>query len=547
MLVPSLVLLATQALAQTASPPEVVGTLVGPGASPSQPGLHVYGTDLGWTFEHRGDIVMLFGDTWPTASSLCEGEPRNDDTVATLPLVPPASGVPPLTFVTRADAPDEFAPILATRDGESLTMAYGQVPVAGFSDGTRVAAVLGRGEYVRCTPRGGKRKPSCPKKEGLTCTQEVGECLPATLAIPPLCDLATGTGCLPGSTCAPSTTGFCVDPTSSQNDGTTASLRFQIAHDQDIALQDPASPAQFTSVAQLATNKFINVAARTVRCFSGRTCGGDYGPGHGALLLWGRPGFQGLGQREAQLYLMAHRLPIRLDKRGRMELRPSYFAGVDTDGEPRWSRRQHDAVPLALDGAVGGSPHEAQPVVNQLTVAWIGAPVNKWMMLYGGDLADYLLPDPAAQRLGPVPGAIRIRWADHPWGPWTAAEPHLGPGDPAVPGNQWGPGGVLFHDACVDTGTAVCAPSDPTRPPDFFLPGCPSFGAAFDVGRFYAPSIIDPYTRPAGPNAVDVFWNVSTWNPYAVVLMKTRVAAAADAAAPPACARRRKQLRWCES
>lgn len=538
--------LATQAIAQTASRPEVIGTLVGPGASPAQPALRLYGTDLGWTFEHQGRLVMLFGDTWPVADSLCAGEPRNDDTVATLPLEPPP-GVPPLTFVTKRDAPDDFAPILATRGTESLTMAYGQVPVAGFSDGTHVAAVLGRGEYVRCVRRSSRKPPTCPGAQGLMCEPHVGECLPATLAIPPLCDLDSGAGCLPGSTCQPSPTGFCVDPTSSQNDGTSASLRFQIAHRQDVALQDGDSPADFESVAQLDTNKFINVATRTVRCFTGRTCGGDYESGHGALLMWGRPGFQGLGAREAQLYLLAHRLPIRLDRRGRMRFRPLYFAGVDPGGEPRWSRRQSDAAPLALDGVAGGSPHEEQPIVSQMTMSWLGAPVNRWVMIYGGDLADYLLPDPVAQRPGPDPGALRIRFADHPWGPWTPATPLLRPGSPDVVGDPWGPGGVLFHTACVDTATARCAPGDPTRPTDFFLPGCPMIGATFDVGRFYGPNVIDAYTRPAGSTALDVRFNVSTWNPYAVVLMQTRIEAGPQATPPPACPKRdRKQRRWCD-
>ena len=44
---------------------EIVGRLAGPGAQLAQPGLAFYGTDLGWTVEHDGRLVMLFGDTWP--------------------------------------------------------------------------------------------------------------------------------------------------------------------------------------------------------------------------------------------------------------------------------------------------------------------------------------------------------------------------------------------------------------------------------------------------------------------------------------------------
>jgi len=404
--------LVARADAQTAAPPEIVGRLVGPGVAPSPSGLRLYGTDLGWTFEHQGQLVMLFGDTWPTARSLCEGEPRNDDTVATLPLARPA-GVPPLTFVTRSEAPEQFAPMVVLRGAESLPMAYGQVPLAGFSDGTRGLAILGRGQVVRCTRGSPRSAPACARQEGLACTQEVGECLPSVLEVPALCDRATGAGCLPGTTCQPSPAGFCVDPTSSQHDGSPGSLRFAVAHDQEIVVQDPAQASLFHSVARLATNKFINATARTVQCFTGRRCGGNYRSGYGAVLVWGRPLFTGEQGRQAQLYLMAHRLPLRPGRRGR--LRPRYYAGVDASGEPRWTRRQSEAVPLALDGVVGGSPHEEQPIVSQMAISWIGAPVNKWVMLYGGDLADYLLADAANARPGPAPGAIRIRFADHPW------------------------------------------------------------------------------------------------------------------------------------
>jgi hypothetical protein len=140
---------------------------------------------------------------------------------------------------------------------------------------------------------------------------------------------------------------------------------------------------------------------------------------------------------------------------------------------------------------------------------------------------------------------MRIRYADHPWGPWTPPEAHLLPGSPTVVGDPWGPGGVLFHNLCVDAGTDLCAPGDPRRPPDFFLPGCPSFAAAFDIGRFYGPNVIAEYTRAAGDTAADLTWNVSTWNPYGVVLMRSRIDAG-PAAPLPACARRRGSLRWCE-
>lgn len=526
--------------AQTAAPPEIIGVLVGPGATPMPAGVRIYGNDLGWTFEHRGEVQILFGDTWPNARFLCDNVPLNDDSQATLPAALP-SGLPALTFLTRPGAPEELAPIVVLRGSESLSMGFGKVPVAGFSDGVDAFGVFSRSDLVRCDRRTPCGRPSSRPREQMTCTHDLGECVPELLGIPAPCDFGTNAGCLPGQTCEPSPRGFCLDPTSSQNDGSAASRRFTIAHNLEIAVQDASDVTTYRSGVVVPSNKFINVTARTVTRLKENPCENDYHPGHGTLLMWGRPFFTAERGRQAQLYLMTHPLPIRRDERGRMRFRPHYFAGVDpVSGKPRWSRRQTRAMPLALDGIVGGSPREEQPIVDQMAMSWLGDPVNKWVMLYGGDLADYLLQDPANARPGPAPGAVRMRFADHPWGPWSAAEPHLLPGSPSVVGDPYGPGGVLFHTLCRDQGEARCAPTDPTRPPDVFFPGCPSVGATFDNGRFYAPNIIDAYTRPDGAGGVDIFWNVSTWNPYSVVLVKTNIKAATSAQTQPCASLPRK-------
>ncbi len=516
-------LAATPAPARIVATAEVLGPLAGPNATLAQPGLQFYGTDLGWTVEHDGKLLMLFGDTWPYARFLCDTIPTNDDCQATLPLAPP-SGVPPLTFQTRADAPDTVDPILVFRGAESLDMGFIRTPLAAFSDGTDMIGVFGRPEYVPCTRRSARRPPSCRPHEHLTCTQTVGRCVPSRIGLSGLCDVSTGTGCLPGQTCTATTDGLCIDAGSSQNDGTDASTLFTVAATIEIATQDAAAPATYHESATLATNKFINSTVRAVARFKGQLRGNDYGRGTGALLWWGRPGFAAERGRQAQVYLLTHRLPFRQDASGRARFRPKYFAGVNRKtNAPRWTRRESKAVPLALDGIAGGSPQEVLPIPDQMAVSWIGEPLGTWVMIYGGDLADYLLTDPANARPGPAPGALRIRFAEHPWGPWTPPEPLLAPGSPSVAGDPYGPGGVLFHTACQDDGANLCARSDPSRPPDAFLPGCPEFARAIDIGRFYAPNIIDSYTRPDGTGGVDIFWNVSTWNPYSVVFVRTNL------------------------
>ena len=522
-----------------ASPPEIIGRWVGPNVAKVQPDLAFWGTDLGWTVAHQGELQILFGDTDDTFDSVCHGQLHNDDVQGVIPLARPATGVPPLTFLTDPSDPTVLERLVVLRKGESLQMGYGQVPVAAYSDGRNLVAVMGRGGTIACkagitSPVAACRGPredhparsNWLSADGLRCTQTLGECIPAPNGISTPCELATGAGCNPAlsEVCTPTATGLCVDPSSSQNDGTVASALYTTGNEMELTIQDPNHRGRYESVATLRTNKFINPTARTVKRFTGGPSGSDYGPGNGTLLVWGRPGFSGQQGRQSQIYLLAHRLPITREANGRWRFQPRYYAGVHArTNAPIWSREQRKAKPLALDGVVGGSPLEEQPLVNQFTISWIGGSVRKWVMLYGGNIGDYLLLDPAHSRPGDGPGSVRIRFADHPWGPWSPAKPHLLEGSPVVVGTPLGPGGVLFHPMCLDQPSALCAPSDPIRPVDSFLPGCFPFGKTFDNGFFYGAYIIDAYTASDGVGGMDIYWNVSTWNPYGVLFLKTNL------------------------
>ena len=95
-------------------------------------------------------------------------------------------------------------------------------------------------------------------------------------------------------------------------------------------------------------------------------------------------------------------------------------------------------------------------------------------------------------------------------------------------------------------------PSDPTRPVDFVLPGCPAVGALVDTGILYAPNIIDAYTRPDGTGGLDVHWIVSAWNPYLVGMLRTNVkpspagaAVECSASTAPTAVAGTPRFRWC--
>ena len=59
-------------------------------------------------------------------------------------------------------------------------------------------------------------------------------------------------------------------------------------------------------------------------------------------------------------------------------------------------------------------------------------------------------------------------------------------------------------------------------PIDFYF-GCFPIGKTFDNGFLYAPNIIDAYTEPDGAGGMNIYWNVSIWNPYAVLYLKTNL------------------------
>ena len=183
-------LLATSAAAQTAGPPELLVPWLGPGAAAPPESIAFYGTDLGWTFEHAGALQMLFGDTWFDARTLCEGAPSNDDVQITLPLEP-SSWPPPPHFV-RADGRAQPDRIFVYRDGESLPMGFGQVPIAAFSDGARAVGIFGRWDPARCAAAAGGAPPSCGSDGGLVCSPHLGQCTPSLLGITAVCELAPG-------------------------------------------------------------------------------------------------------------------------------------------------------------------------------------------------------------------------------------------------------------------------------------------------------------------------------------------------------------------
>lgn len=495
-----------------AAPPRKLGMLAGFEASYATPDVQVYGSDMAASFEHAGQVVMLFGDTYAAPDSACDtrlGE--NDDMVATLPL-PYDGGLPKLQVLTEPTSATTFRRVSLRHEQSAIVLDEFKVPIAGFSDGSSAFALFQPQQPVGCDVDSELASGGCPLQDGVQCLPNIASCQPAGVSVPVLCEPQQPI-CLLGG-CPRSAA--CVDTLSSEYDGSPRGEAAAVLSTVYIGKAHADDLTAFDAIATWRTNKFSHPAARTVRHFSAATSGADYSPGHGDLLLWGRPGIYGEQGREARLYFATARLPLE-ESNG--ELHARYFAGLDdATGEPRWSDDAGAAVPLAMDGLPSGDPHEPQAIVGTTTVSWLGAPIQRWLMMYGGDLPSSLLGDPFVTHRSVNAGAIVMRLAEHPWGPWSPALVHLPAGSPNNIGDAYGPGGIMFHASCVDQPGARCARSDPYS---LDLTGLCVMRPAPDPGRLYAPAIIDAYTRNNAQGGLDVTWAISTWLPYATYLMQT--------------------------
>lgn len=447
-------------------------------AFPPTPPARVFGTDLGFTYERDGVITILFGDSWQRID-ICPIQ-VNDDSLAT--LAKPADDW--IGFTASASIPDEqcpelsfandaagtsFAPIELRRpDGTLVPLGPLNTPVAAFYDGVREWAVFIVGGGQACSAEAATGGAPCP-----------------TDLSPQAADLRCGFA-------GPSP--LCLDPTSTKQGAGSQAFYLHFG--------ERVGPASYVSRAAFLTNKYLNLTARAVRAFDPDDVRrSDYRPGTGALLLWGRPGFDDQGHDgEAPPYFMVHPLPLELDG-DHLDFRPRYLTGLD-GGEPAFGSSQRDAIPLYTG--------ELEPV-NQAAVSYV-EPLSRWLMIYGGGVVDFADPDGTSGASQPVRGALYARLAADAWGPWT---------DPAP---------ILTEEQVAED--FVCgkhAPAGCLATPDPAIrPACIEFVDRSGGGALYGANVIDSLTRSASGStgrgrAADVFWDVSTWHPYSVVLVKSRV------------------------
>ncbi|MBI2969897.1 MAG: hypothetical protein HYY36_04070 [Gammaproteobacteria bacterium] len=490
-----------------------------------------YGTDLGFTYEHDGQIHFLFGDTWATeeyAPIEASTGSRFDDGFGTVDL----SRWPDPSLVTPANMP-----LIRLRQNPGTTemsaidpghaMDLGKTPMGGFSNGTHEFGIFNIGKSQGC-----RMDADC--SHGLTCDTTLGyfgaRYFEEEYLTLPCRDGAPGCngdtmvddagGPVPGS-------GFCTDETSIVGGDPVANVLSTMGFRVRLGMRDTSDPRKYGDIHDWLTNKFLNVTVRTVEDFVSPADAGkrgqNYNPAAGAggnrrIFLWGRPGFIGVGARGRTLglYFAYGDMPAGPGHGWKLK----YYAGT-VDGVPHFSPDQKDAAPVDLDATRAGvQPEEIHDIVNQMSIAWV-EPLKKWVMFYGGGLIK--LPTDALPDCGVLQlftgsecvnvdtgnGAARMRTADHPWGPWTPPQDVIVGGDPVDgPSGQYGPGGALRHPDCKETS---CAPH--TDSPHYNKD---------EYGFFYSVNIIEQWIRAAG-DGVDIIWNASTWDPYRVVLLRTHI------------------------
>jgi hypothetical protein len=156
-----------------------------------------------------------------------------------------------------------------------------------------------------------------------------------------------------------------------------------------------------------------------------------------------------------------------------------YFAGLDAAGKPSWSDNESDSKPIMDNGNLG-----------DVSVTWCKE-LSLWLMTYDS-------------REG-VNG-ISFSYSRTPWGPWS---------EPQVIFNMVRDNalGKFIHNALAksDDGLAgpVLGPKNQADPNDV-------------RGGSYAPYVVERWTKVQG-SELDLYYVLSTTNPYVVVLMKSRL------------------------
>jgi hypothetical protein len=234
----------------------------------------------------------------------------------------------------------------------------------------------------------------------------------------------------------------------------------------------PVTPTGFQplrTISQRPEGKFLKMSMHTQPgAIAGLPDGGPF------VMTWGTGYY-----RHSDVYLSI--VPASQFESGQGVL---YYAGLDAHDAARWEQRESAAIPITANGTIG-----------DVSVIWCRE-LNLWLMTYDSR--------PPAQ------AGILFSYSTTPWGPWSTPQ-------------------LLFN--ALRDGALGKFIHDPSISPDDGLAG-PVIGKgqrdpAAVHGGAYAPYLIERWTairRSAqGGGELDLYYVLSTWNPYVVVLMSSHL------------------------
>jgi hypothetical protein len=227
----------------------------------------------------------------------------------------------------------------------------------------------------------------------------------------------------------------------------------------------PSTFQPLRTISQLPTGHFVKMSLHSEPgpgSIAGLPAGGPY------VMIWGTGVY-----RQSDAYLSI--VPAASFETGQGT---RYYAGLDGAGAPIWSANEADATPIVKNGTMG-----------DLSVRWCAA-LGLWVMTYDSR--------------SPAPQGIEFSYSRTPWGPWSAPQ-------------------IIFNE--VRDGALGKFIHDPALKPDDGLAG-PVIGMGQSNpdavrGGTYAPDVVEHWIRVTS-SELDLYYLLSTWNPYVVVLMKSR-------------------------
>jgi hypothetical protein len=226
----------------------------------------------------------------------------------------------------------------------------------------------------------------------------------------------------------------------------------------------PANFQPLRTISQLPEGHFVKMSLHAEPGpIAGLPAGGPF------ILVWGTGPY-----RRSDAYLAI--VPAAQFESGKGT---RYFAGLDATNVPIWSEKESDSTAIVQNGTMG-----------DLSVTWC-KDLGLWLMTY--DSRD------------PAPRGILFSYSRTPWGPWSEPQTIFNP-------MRDGALGKFIHNP-------QAVPDDGLAGP-VIGKGQANPGAVH--GGDYAPYVVERWTKVQGPE-LSIYYVLSTWNPYVVVLMKSRL------------------------